>query len=654
MSRSRRTVLASLLVLASLVVLVLSFAGCGGKSSGPTGVATATVTGIVRDATSGTPISGASIKASAGGSVLSGQDGRFSVSVNAGQNVRLDITRSDYSLNQFVVQLSANQTQALAVNLIGAGTTSAVPVASGGKVTDASSNATLSLPANFVTNAGSVNVRVTGLDPTSDQVKALPGGLDAVDAGGHAVYLKPVSFAEYTVTDNAGNVLQFNPSAGSGANIELPIPVSLRGQPGYGNGDPIECYVYDPTDGKWKTPVPGVIGASSVDGQPAIKATIFHLSWYGGAPAASQTGCVSGTVTVDGTPTANVDIAAYPGGSTKTDAQGHYQVPAALNSTIRVDASLASGSQFRTAEGTVSTGASNAVCATLDLALGAATAGQYTITAGLSNFGGTLGDFASATIEVGSNATQTPVAGAVVQVGTGGVWQTLTNLGSGEYGLLDAELTPGDLYTMRFDFDADGTYDATGAVRMVGAPVITSPTQGQSVGKSFTAAWSDSGTLVSGYSAVYFGTLSLAGTGTQLFATSSVSKVIGDGTTDPVSHLPNPALAAGPYELDLLDGTGPPWTQLLNPSAPASNVTGTNVSGTLSSFALADTVGFTSTGAAPPVAALASGVRPAAMTSAGFTESAQAHRLRQQFDRLRAKALRMRSGAQHSRLAVRR
>src|SRR3989442_944733 len=122
------------------------------------------------------------------------------------------------------------------------------------------------------TVSGPVTVPVTGLAPTTDQIKALPGGLDAVDANGQKVYLSPVSFAEYTVKDANGNVLPFNPSASGGANIELPIPASLRGQPGYGDGDPIECYLYDPADGKWKTPVPGVIGASSVNGELAIKA----------------------------------------------------------------------------------------------------------------------------------------------------------------------------------------------------------------------------------------------------------------------------------------------------------------------------------------------------------------------------------------------
>ena len=60
-------------------------------------------------------------------------------------------------------------------------------------------------------------------------------------------------------------------------------PYSLRALPGAPVAAPLEWS--EARNVVWKTPVPGVIGPSSVNGEPAIKATIFHLSWYGGAPA---------------------------------------------------------------------------------------------------------------------------------------------------------------------------------------------------------------------------------------------------------------------------------------------------------------------------------------------------------------------------------
>jgi hypothetical protein len=97
--------------------------------------------------------------------------------------------------------------------------------------------------------------------------------------------------------------------------------------------------VYDPADGKWKTPVPGVIGPSSVDGQPAIKATIFHLSWYGGAPATTDVSCVHGTVRdALGNPLPGVSVEAFQGSRGTTDGSGNFELQAAANS-VRVVAS---------------------------------------------------------------------------------------------------------------------------------------------------------------------------------------------------------------------------------------------------------------------------------------------------------------------------
>ena len=647
-SRPTASVLLSLLALFLVPFLLFMLPGCGGKSAtAPSTAAFATVSGVVRDAVSGTPIQGASVKASSGASGTSGADGRFTINVGSDQRVRIDVTRADYSLNQAVVQLARNKTQTLTVSLIPAGTTTSVAVTAGGKVTDAGSSATLSLPAGFVAASGSVNVRVTGLDPTTNQVKALPGGLDAVDANGHAIYLKPVSFAEYTVTDGAGNVLQFNPSASSGANIELPIPASLRGQPGYQNGDPIECYVYDTADGKWKTPVPGTIGPSSVDGQPAIKATIFHLSWYGGAPAAAETGCVQGTVKVDGSPAANVDVEAFPGSSTRTDAQGHYQVEAALNSVVRVDATQVSGTQFRIAEGTVSVGASAAICAILDLSLGAATEGEYQVTGYLWHLGQTPPstlDLAAAVITVGVQGSQVPATGAIVEIGTGGTWTTLPDDSSGSYGLVGGpptfSLASGEVYTMRFDFDHNGTWDASGQVRMSGVPAVTAPGHGATVGRMFTASWTDEGTAIPGYGAEYLGAIYDSTGGGTSFATSSLSKVIGDGVTDPISGLPNPPLPAGNYQMHLFGGTGPGWTALLNPASYVPNITGTNASGYLSSLSVADSLSFVCSGAQSAGLASqisATGARASAMPA---RSSAAVQRVRALYKRWTAAAKR--------------
>lgn len=614
--RLGRFVLPAALTLATAIAITLP--GCGGgKSTGPLGGPVATVTGAVQDAVSGAPVAGATVRASSGAAATTDPSGRFSVNVAAGQRVRVDVTKEGFSLNQLVVELASGQSRAFVVGLIAEGSTAAVNVASGGAVTDLGSKAVLTLPAGFVTAAGSVDVTVTGLDPTTAQIKALPGGLDALDANGAPVYLSPVSFAEYTVRDAAGNILPFNPAASQGADIELPIPAALQGRPGYGMGDPIECYVYDPADGKWKTPVPGVIGPSSVDGSPAIKATIFHLSWYGGAPASSDVACVEGYVRLNGVPVANVDVEAFAGGNARTDANGFYRVQAAPNSVVRVVASQAAGSSFRLAEGVVTTGGPGAPCARLDLSLGELQPGEYLVTAYLlSDTQGTAAALAHIAIVLG--AKEVDVTGATVQIGSGGTWHTLTNFGSGNYGIVAGtgtfDLVAGTLYTMRFDHASDGTWDAQGTVRMSAIPAITSPTPSAVVAPSFVATWTDPGIGLPGYDAHYFGAIESDSSFDTAFITEDVSYEVGTGVPQPGWGFPNDPLVPGGHRITVwaVHGSFFYWFE---DSLAVPNVTGENTTGHLASLGVGDQVAFTvaAAGRAPRTPALATRPRTAGL-----------------------------------------
>ncbi len=571
---------------------------------------TATVAGVVTDAgTAGNPpIANATVSTSSSNSTTTNANGAFSLTVPAGTSVTLSVTKSGYSLNQVVLTVAGGTTKQLSVNLLTVGTTKSISTSGGGSVTDPTSNAKLQLPPNFVTTAGNVSVSITGLDPTTDQIKALPGGLDAVDANGNPVYLQPVSFAEYTVRDSAGNVLQFNPSASSGANIELPIPASLRGKPGYRNGDPIECYLYDPTDGKWKTPVPGVVGASSVDGNPAIKATIFHLSWYGGAPATNKRACITGYVKNDnGTPAAGVDVEAFAGGRTTTNSQGFYQVDAAPNSSVRVVATLVQGTTIRTGEVLVYTqGASDTCLAAPDITLGAPQPGRFVVNAYL--FKGIEANssvqFALADIQIETaGGTKSAWDSAIVTVGTGSQSYTLTPYSGGIYELIggigagaNLSLDPGKSYFITIDFDRNGTVDANGQITMVGGIAITAPPDSSTVGKTFTAAWQDSGSAVPGYSANYF--VSISGdSASRVFLTTATSKVIGDGTTDSSIYgypQPNAPLPPGNYSFSLWGLNGP--AGFLTIGTPQPNINGQGVEGFYYSYSIAQPVYFTSTG----------------------------------------------------------
>ncbi|HTY09718.1 MAG TPA: carboxypeptidase-like regulatory domain-containing protein [Bacteroidota bacterium] len=580
--------------------------GGGSTSSGP-----AKVVGVVNDAsTTGNPVlAGATVQiVGSSTSTTTDANGAFSISVPTDSTKTINISKTGYSLNQVVVTLKGDSTRNITVSLLKVGGSQSVPANAGGSVADTKSNAVITLPPNFVSASGNVTVTVTGLDPTTDQVRALPGGLQAVDATGNTVYLQPVSFAEYTVTDANGNVLPFNTSAGSGANIELPIPASLRGKPGYRNGDPIECYLYDPSDGKWKTPVPGVIGPSSVDASiPAIKATIMHLSWYGGAPAVNQRACIKGYVkNSNGTPAAGAEVDLYPGANGSTDKNGYFDLDASPSSNVRIVATVLSGSKVSTAEEVVYTGSAGDSCYTApDLTLGLPQQGNFQVNASLyhSGSGSEAFDYAIASIQLTTPDNSTSDwDSAAVQIGYGSQFTTLTPLGGGSYYAFTGSpanfaLTPGEMYQIKIDFDKNGTIDAEGSVRMVGVTAITNPADNGTVPKTFTATWVDSGATHSGYSANYWGFLS--GDSTFLyFLTTNTQKVIGDNTIDssfwgyPQVNSPLPA---GSYSLSLWSFNGP-GNFLSEVGDQLPNISGQNVTGYFYSYYFGTPVNFTSSG----------------------------------------------------------
>ncbi len=604
-------VLVPLLLVAGIAIWISS---CKTKNSNPVspggGVGATAVNGIVRDAGSPTNavLAGASVKVTGGATATTDANGMFSVAVTPAVNQTITVSKDGYSSNAVVVNLASGTSRDVAVNLLQTGSTQSVPVTAGGTVTDTKSNAVLKLPSGFVTASGNVSVTVTGLDPTSEQIRALPGGLQAIDANGNAKYLQPVSFAEYVVKDANGNVLQFNSQASSGANIELPIPASLRGKPGYRTGDPIECYVYDPSDGKWKTPVPGVVGPSSVDGSPAIKATIFHLSWYGGAPALNQRACIKGYVrNSNGSAAVGADVEAFPGGTGTTDANGFFDIDAAPSSNVRVVASVLSGSLISTAEIVVYTGSSTDSCYVApDLTLGLPQQGTFEVDATLykGGSGQSIIDFAAVDIKLKTPAgTTSNYDGADVKIGYNGQYTTIPSVGSGSYlaytgmpGAANFSLSPGQQYDIRIDFDKNGTVDATGSVRMVGVSTITNPADSSTVPNHFTATWSDNGAAVPGYGANYWVTIS-GDSAYRYFLTTTTSKAVGDGSVDSSFYgyyLSNAPLPAGQYTMSVWSFNGP--AGFLTVGTPLPNINGQNVSGYFYAYYFGQSISFNSSG----------------------------------------------------------
>lgn len=199
-----------------------------------------------------------------------------------------------------------------------------------------------------------------------------------------------------------------------------------------------------------------------------------------------------------------------------------------------------------------------------------------------------------------------------MKIGYGTQFTTIPSTGSGNYELINYlpgstgfSLAQGQQYSIKIDFDKNGTVDANGSVRMVGITRMTNPTEGSTVGKTFTATWNDSGSTVPGYSANYW--VSLVGDSAyRYFFTTTPSKVVGDGTVDSTFYgyaLKNDPLPAGSYSFYVQSYNGP--VGFVSVSNQLPNINGQNVTGYFYSYYFGETVSFKSTGNSAPGGTLA-------------------------------------------------
>jgi hypothetical protein len=325
----------SRLVPLALSTLLAACSGGGGKSgmSGPPPVTTTpappnSVNGIVTDIGTGARLAGVTVSGG-GKTTTTAADGTFTLATLAAGPVSLAATGAGYAPGYATAQSSNTAADALMLNIKRGGTAQAYDptiTATFSQLTEAGPYQ-VTLPANSLdTTDTALSVSITPLDPTKE-VSALPGNLSI----GSQVLL-PVTFAEFTILDSAGNRVNLKPAAS--ATVELPIPAALRAS--YPASTTIHCYAYDPATGQWGDFVTGTVGPSSVDGTtPVLSATIRHFSWYGGAP--QGTNCVDTWVrvlsAVDGTPLGNARVEATPGTVGYTDADGWALVRSAVGGT---------------------------------------------------------------------------------------------------------------------------------------------------------------------------------------------------------------------------------------------------------------------------------------------------------------------------------
>ncbi|HTP51794.1 MAG TPA: hypothetical protein VMK42_13960 [Anaeromyxobacteraceae bacterium] len=605
-----------------------SSSGSGGGGGTTTGAGT--VVGVVFDIGTGSRLSGVTV-AGGGQTASTGSDGQFTFTNLAGSSVPLTFSLANYAPGYANAQPGGTAGDSLVVTLKKRGTLQAYDPTTTSTLTETTESGPYAVTltaGSLATTDHNLQVSVTPLDPTKEAA-ALPGQL--VTAGSSAALLSPVTFAEFTILDSAGNRVQLTATAS--ATVELPIPPSLRST--YPLTSTIHCYAYDPTAGSWNDFVDGTVATSSVDGStPVLRAAIRHFSWYGGAPQASncQAVVVKVVSAVSGSPLGNAHLEATPGTGTYTDANGFATVWVEQGAQVNyfatqtgfdVDGSLTGIKGAKYIEyGKVTetlpmprtfpcnnlpapTGNSGTDLGEtgnpLEIKIGAIAKLTYQATALLlAGTGGTGGE-----VEVilqsgipdanGQLQSPQPASGAVIALSGNGASTTLKEVsaGTGLY-LPDPAAAPfpvaaGQLYTISIDADGNGSIDGSGSVFAVGQIAWTNPTDGMTLAASgLVATWSDSAAGTTGYAPLYFASLdgsadgaAYVGTALQFEPQSATSSTPAPltpgsytGTLEAFSGISNNLSLGSGYSL-------------------ANNITGPAVSGTFFSYGNAQTITFT-------------------------------------------------------------
>lgn len=611
------------------VALLALAASCSKKDSGTPGGPqvpgpTATLTGLVIGASgSGLPLAGVTISSSpsAGPSAVTNSFGNFTLTVPANSKVAVTGSLSGFASHPTSVQLAAGETRAMALVLAPTGANQTVFTAGGGKVTDLASKSAVTCPANFVTGTSSAQVSVTGLDPTSQLVLAMPGTFAAQTLFGGSAGLEPFAFAEVRVGDGVGGSFPL----AAPVTIEMKLPPALVSDPRVEIGFLVPCLRYHEADGLWKVFGDGEVVASSVDGLPAVRVTVSSLSWFAAGFLNGTNSCIEGVVTSGGAPVGGAQVQAYPGGTDVTEADGGYRVSVPPGAPVQLVA-------VRVAAGAVSVGGGSAVggkagapCVSKALSLsGGGPPPTFTVFAQLNrgrDFIGVVRD--AATVRIFSNGSPSlPLNGARVELFDQIAFNTLPLIAPGIYGVITGQPGPfslhdGETYTLRIDLEPDGVVDGTAQVQMPERPTITAPLAGEQVGTSFNASWIDPNAGALGYSVRYIGSIESGSFGTfpAIFAlqTPASNTTIGTGVGQPAFNMPNNPLIAGQYTFRLWATNGPvryPVGNTLQFAAP--NIVNTRMQGWFSAVARADSVVFNSLGDGEPAPAALRRARTAA------------------------------------------
>ncbi len=215
-----------------------------------------------------------------------------------------------------------------------------------------------------LTVTGDVEVVISPLDVSGNQIAAAPGDFTANTLSGEAVLLESFSMVDITLMQNG---LPVNLGPGATAEIELLLPETTS----LVVGDTTPMWFFDVTTGRWQEEGVGTVGDSTViPGRLAIFATVSHFTWWNSDQRINTTTVTGTVIDGNGNPVAGASVAGtgvdYAGRSyaVPTDVNGNYCLNVRSSSTTELIASItAGGLSFTSVPLLVASGPTQANCA---------------------------------------------------------------------------------------------------------------------------------------------------------------------------------------------------------------------------------------------------------------------------------------------------
>jgi hypothetical protein len=209
-------------------------------------------------------------------------------------------------------------------------------------LTEAGSKVTFT--ANSLTATGNIDLAISPIDVSTNQINGAPGDFSARTTAGQAVTLESFSMADFTLSQNGKKV---NLKPGKTAKIELLLPVNTTLK--IGNSKPM--WYFNTANGLWQQEGVGVVGLSTTTvGRKAVFATVRHFTWWNSDQPLNSTAISGKVVDKNGLPVAGANVEGfgidYDGHSyaVSTDTNGNYCIQVKTSSTTSLMASNFIGS----------------------------------------------------------------------------------------------------------------------------------------------------------------------------------------------------------------------------------------------------------------------------------------------------------------------